>query len=886
MKLQGISVIFALIVLPLILVLTYYIQLQVDTIEMQNEYDKKLLDSTYSAMSAFEINTANEDLSSVSDSLRTIIEASTNVFMNTLSTNFGMSNASKSYLEPYIPAILYTLYDGYYISAPTRTPTFLVDSSGNAVTVGSPGVKIDAAGDFTYEEIHTSIESQNNCNVCQKTQLPDGSYSVVAGSGHTLYDDGDGLQENTEYRYMSAADQADLQIKFDELKSKGKEEFYGQLLYKTKTAGKYTTDINSAELEIDNVLKTYMPYSARYKNGNPGDANYFDIVVVYTLDNYVTIQGNIGDVYYTKSGYFIPKDVINVLEVSGLSNPKQLLSFNQNDAKELIESGAKVRIEIEDKRNADGSVDPSGGTELTSGGNGKSAATLREEQRVLKNRFDKASLYLAQVRKIADLSSLPAGDLDAINTFLAETGYSFDGIGSTDIQSKLEFSKIQITRDLNEIQYQLDEMSAVTYYVTADIFSSWIYDNLVAKNTVKESHLVEISGQSYKLIKGQIQVSHDFKSSDTPIFNIEGTENKTTSKIKSMMEIDKDSPFYSHKLNVIRDSIQYNLNLAMSTYNNMLISTKDYAMPQIQNEEWDKILSNISIVSFMQGYNCGLKTYNNYKIVSSTNNEISVLPENIYYVEKKAFSDETTEYHKIDCPKLKEIDKSETGKQYIAFISKDVKYDKIYDKTNAQIPYEYDHKNYACYDCINDGNYEKTAVLDTINYDNYTNQFPNLRKAYYIGVGKARNDLYKMNAVENSEGYEIITDASASKLDLSKIKAIEIVLDTIKTHDAEENVLNYKVSTTGSIALNSTTYTVVPNVATTTTLRVNVDPTITSNDKVSISSLVFENIFDQSTAYSADPATGEDKYQGETDFKKKSTYIVRDSIKLLRIIYR
>ena len=38
MKLQGVSVIFALIVLPLILVLTYYIQLQVDTIQMQNEF--------------------------------------------------------------------------------------------------------------------------------------------------------------------------------------------------------------------------------------------------------------------------------------------------------------------------------------------------------------------------------------------------------------------------------------------------------------------------------------------------------------------------------------------------------------------------------------------------------------------------------------------------------------------------------------------------------------------------------------------------------------------------------------------------------------------------------------------------------------------------------
>ena len=125
MKLQSFGIIFALVALPLILVLTYYIQLQVDSIEIQSQYDTQLLDSTYDAMSSFEINTANEDLSSVSDSLRTIIEASANVFMNTLATNFGMSNASKSYVEQNIPALLYTLYDGYYIYAPTKVPTVL-----------------------------------------------------------------------------------------------------------------------------------------------------------------------------------------------------------------------------------------------------------------------------------------------------------------------------------------------------------------------------------------------------------------------------------------------------------------------------------------------------------------------------------------------------------------------------------------------------------------------------------------------------------------------------------------------------------------------------------------------------------------------------------------
>ena len=921
MKLQGVSVIFALIVLPLILVLTYYIQLQVDTIEMQNEYDRKLLDSTYGAMSAFEINTANEDLSTVSDSLRTIIEASTNVFMNTLATNFGMSNASRSYLEPYIPAILYTLYDGYYISAPTRTPVFLVDSSGNAVTVGTPGLTIDkTSGDFTYREVHTSVESQNNCNDCIKTQQADGKILCEpnknpGGENHIVYDDGDTNKENTEYKNMSAEEQAKLQITYKQLEDKGKEDSYGQVLFlKKNETNKYTTNIDEAELEIDHVLKTYMPYSARYRQGDPNSTNYYDITVIYTLDNYVTIQGNVGKVYYTKSGYLLPKNsvVVEELKVKQTkedgteeyvtktgTEAKKLLEYNQNDAKELIESGAYVKIRIKDKINSDGSINSTDGTIISCGEDLKSTAEFNEELKILNNRYDKAASYLVQVKKLESESKISAEDKATIDAFLSDTNYDYSSFSN--YENKLEFAKIQLTKDINEIQYKLDEISAVTYYVTGEIFSNWIYETFVNKYPVKEKNLVEISGQSYNLVKGKTQVSHDFENSETLVFNIEGTQNNRTSKNKSVMEIANDSPFYTHKLNIIRDSIQYNLNLAMSTYNNMLISTKDYAMPVIQNEEWEKILNNVSIVSFMQGYDCGLKTYSNYKIVSSTNNEISILPEEIYYVEKSQFSDETTEYHRINCSKLKEKDDKSGASEdykYLAFISKDVKYDKIYNKTNAQVPYKYDHKNVACYECINDGNYKRTDVFDTQDNTNYT-AFENLRKAYYIGVGKSRNNLYKMNAINNSEGYEIIFDknggnivGTTTSLHLNDIKSIEIVLDTIKTHDSEENVLNYevKVFKLGSISvkkLNDTVYTVVPNVATTTTLKVDVDPLISDDVTIAKWNLFFENLFEQSTAY-ADTSFDVLNYLIAIlpDELLKSTIIVQDSIKLIRVIYK
>ena len=59
MKVDGLGIVLAIILLPIIIVVTYYIQLQVDTIAMENSYNAKLLGATYDAMSAFEINTAD-----------------------------------------------------------------------------------------------------------------------------------------------------------------------------------------------------------------------------------------------------------------------------------------------------------------------------------------------------------------------------------------------------------------------------------------------------------------------------------------------------------------------------------------------------------------------------------------------------------------------------------------------------------------------------------------------------------------------------------------------------------------------------------------------------------------------------------------------------------
>ena len=115
MKLQYLAVIFILIIFPISLVMSSYIQNQIEAIELQTSYDKSLIDATYDALKAFQLNTTNNKYSSISASKIRDIEASVNTFYNTLLTSMLQVAESTKDLRNYTPAMLFTLYDGYYI---------------------------------------------------------------------------------------------------------------------------------------------------------------------------------------------------------------------------------------------------------------------------------------------------------------------------------------------------------------------------------------------------------------------------------------------------------------------------------------------------------------------------------------------------------------------------------------------------------------------------------------------------------------------------------------------------------------------------------------------------------------------------------------------------
>ena len=107
MKIQNLAVIFIIIVLPISMILTAYVQNQVETLELQVSYDTKLTNATYDALKAFQLNTVNSSTSDLANSKLRDIEASVNTFFNSIATNFNMAGYNQDILQQYVPAIVY-----------------------------------------------------------------------------------------------------------------------------------------------------------------------------------------------------------------------------------------------------------------------------------------------------------------------------------------------------------------------------------------------------------------------------------------------------------------------------------------------------------------------------------------------------------------------------------------------------------------------------------------------------------------------------------------------------------------------------------------------------------------------------------------------------------
>ena len=602
MKLQYLAVIFILIIFPISLVMSSYIQNQIEAIELQTSYDKSLIDATYDALKAFQLNTTNNKYSSISASKIRDIEASVNTFYNTLLTSMLQVAESTKDLRNYTPAMLFTLYDGYYIYT-------------------------------SYDNVYTTTGEEEN----EKIQ------------------------------------------------------------------------INLGGKNYQNGLKPYVYYSSKYKltNGNI-------IIVNYTLDNEITVYGDFGDGYVTKSGYLINPNLVNIVDEANY-----ILTYD----------GVEIRPEI-----------------LT-----EHLSIVVNEETMQTQSSDYRYIFY-QNKKIYQ-------DHDGAGNLLY---YDNNGNTTTDSSGLPKvfwydnYVKTYIN-DSNIKQYAKDckmmSISAYEYYSKAKAFSDWVVDKM---GNIKQSDTVKMEDGTTTIGNDETYLSENTENAH--IFDV--TQNNNDPLISS-------STFNNHRLAIIRKSIETNLYTVISKYGSSTGLT--YEMPVISEEDWYNIVNNVSLVTFMQGLSIGYRVYNNYAVVTNNINKEVIKSNNIYIVAENN-EDNTREYHQPGCKEL--LEGIESGKLTIegAYPTASFQRQSIRKSENsADDEYFYlqakDGKYLTgCYNCIvnTTSNYSVDDIIsgnDLIDFENKVENggsghisfrkenstYKKVREIYLKALARERYDIYKSN---------------------------------------------------------------------------------------------------------------------------------------------
>ena len=282
------------------------------------------------------------------------------------------------------------------------------------------------------------------------------------------------------------------------------------------------------------------------------------------------------------------------------------------------------------------------------------------------------------------------------------TRYHVDATTTGTINTTLHENIVEFNE--NAERKEKIDYSAKEYYQKAYEFSIWLEDNGIY-DIVRPANAVRSDGKYYKEVYDTI---YNPNNEQILKFSSSNAENINT------------SIFNQHKRDIMKLSIQENLNSAInsySTHSQASNTTANFTMPKLTDKDWEKILTNVNMVTFMQGVKIGTEMYNDYAIITSTNNKQYISPEALY------FTDGSGNYHRINCPEL-------ADNNIIGYKSVDFQRRKSEDETH----YYYLHREYGCYKCIVD-------TLDTeLNIENLSQ---NKKQAYYNALAREKNNLYK-----------------------------------------------------------------------------------------------------------------------------------------------
>lgn len=323
MKIQHLAIIFIIIIVPISFAMSEYIQTQIDTIKLQTEYKEALNSATSAALKAFQINSINNKYSNISDSKIRDIEASINTFYNSLTTSMTQYVSSKSELSVFVPAIVFNLYDGYYIYS----------SYNNVYTApnGDNTVKIDDNAKNYQDGLHPYIYYSCKYNIKDNGEEKEIIVNYTLDNAITVYGKFNGKYQ-TKSGYL-------INYKNVNVDTEKKKVTYDGVEIGPETLKEHLLIVNdNGEVESKDyeyiVYKNRKVYKENGTNGSNGtDDKYFwynngkktylqgekENFIKYINDNKVGFQ-SISAYEYYKDAYDFSKWLV---EESGLVNIKQ-----------------------------------------------------------------------------------------------------------------------------------------------------------------------------------------------------------------------------------------------------------------------------------------------------------------------------------------------------------------------------------------------------------------------------------------------------------------------------------------------------------------------------------------------------------------------------------
>ena len=283
--------------------------------------------------------------------------------------------------------------------------------------------------------------------------------------------------------------------------------------------------------------------------------------------------------------------------------------------------------------------------------------------------------------------------------------------------------------------------SAFDYYYEAQEFSEWVRDNLgdiTQADTIRSEDGITTIGSDTEYLSentGNEKIFYADKDNDPML---------------------SSSAFNNHRIAVIRKSIETNLGTVIANYRST--SLYNYAMPVMSDEDWYKILNNVSLVSFLQGMSIGYRMYNNYAVITNNINKEVVTEENVYIVDKNKDTN-SREYHKPGCEDLIQGIRNGTmeivGAYPIASFQRQTVRISEADERHYYLQACNGDELTGCYNCIVNAtaDYDTDDIIDgtiehyedenNIIYD--SNDIAEIRKSYLTALARERYDLYKSN---------------------------------------------------------------------------------------------------------------------------------------------